>query len=89
MNALLPPASTTLHQPLTLPQQLVRFALVGPVPELGFLLQAVAIGTAVGAAVALRASRRDRHADTWAITTAWATLALLVGVLIELVSSWI
>lgn len=63
-------------------------ALVGPVSVLSFLLQAVAIGSAIGAAVALRANRRGRYVDVWAVTTAWATLALVVGVLIELLSLW-
>lgn len=86
MNALLPPPAIL---PFDLAHRLLAVALVGPVPALSFLLQAVAVGTAIGAAVALRASRRSLHADTWAITTAWATLALVVGVLIELLSLWI
>lgn len=84
MNALLPPPAI----PLDLSHPWLSLALVGPIPALSFLLQAVAVGSAIGAAVALRASRRSRHADIWAITTAWATLALIVGALIELLSSW-
>jgi hypothetical protein len=53
---------------------------IQPLPQLAFVLQTSAIGTAVGSAVAARAKRRNPDADTWAITTAWATLGLVVGV---------
>ncbi len=86
MNALLPTPTTLTC--LEFAARSPRLALVGPMPALGFLLQIVAVGTAIGAAVALRAIRRHRHADTWAITTAWASLALGVGVVVELVSWW-
>jgi hypothetical protein len=85
MNALLPPPAIL---PFDLAHRWLSLALVGPIPALSFLLQVVAVGSAIGAAVALRASRRSRHVDISAITTAWATLALIVGVLIELLSSW-
>lgn len=49
------------------------------VPELGFALQLAGVGAAVGSAVALYARRRDAKADTWRITTAWATLGFVVG----------
>lgn len=52
---------------------------VAPVPELGFVLQIAGLGAAIGSAVALRARRRDPAADTWRITTAWATLGMIVG----------
>lgn len=52
---------------------------VAPLPELGFVLQAVGLGAAIGSAVALRARRRDADVDTWRITTAWATLGMVVG----------
>ena len=52
---------------------------VAPVPEVAFVLQAAAVGAAIGSAVGLRARRRDPHADTWRITTAWATLGLVAG----------
>jgi len=55
-------------------------ASLAPVPELALVLQAGAVGTAVGSGVALRAKRRYRDADTWAITTAWATLGILIGI---------
>lgn len=55
---------------------------VAAVPELGFVLQAAGIGAALGSAVALRAQCRWRDVDTWQITTAWASLGLLSGVLI-------
>jgi hypothetical protein len=81
MNALFPPVEM-LPAPCC-------FALVGPLSALSFLLQLVAMGSAIGAAVALRAIRRRGHADVWRITTAWATLALILGVLIELFSLWL
>ena len=52
---------------------------VAPVPEVAFVLQTAAVGAAVGSAVGLSARRRDPDADTWRITTAWATLGLVVG----------
>lgn len=84
MNAPLPSPAILLFGPAR-----HWLALVGPVSALSFLLQTVAVGSAIGAAVALRAKRRGRHADVWAITTAWATLALILGVIIELLSLWI
>lgn len=52
---------------------------VVPVPELGFVLQVAGLGAAIGSAVALRARGRDAKVDTWRITTAWATLGMIVG----------
>lgn len=52
---------------------------LAPVPEVGFVLQVVGVGAAIGSAVALRARRRSAEVDTWRITTAWATLGLLSG----------
>ena len=60
---------------------------LAPVPELAVALQAAAVGTAIGSAIALRAKRRNPDADTWAITTAWATLGLLCGGLAVLLSA--
>lgn len=54
---------------------------LAPVPELAFALQLAGLGAALGAAVALRARRRWPTADTWRITTAWATLGLALGLL--------
>ncbi len=51
-----------------------------PVPELAFVLQIAGVGAAIGSAIALCARGRDAEADTWRITTAWATLGLVVGV---------
>jgi hypothetical protein len=59
---------------------------LGRVPELDFLAQMMGLGAAVGAGVALRARRRDPDADVWAITTAWASLGAVIGVLIVLVT---
>lgn len=56
-------------------------ASIAPVPELAFVLQTTAIGTAFGSAVALRAKRRNPDVDSWSITTAWATLGFLLGAL--------
>lgn len=52
---------------------------LAPVPELAFALQVASVGAAIGAAIALRARRRDADADAWRITTAWATLGLVIG----------
>lgn len=61
-------------------------ATVAPIPEVGFVLQCAAVGTAVGSVIALRAKRRRDDADTWSITTAWATLGLVVGLMVAFVS---
>ncbi len=55
------------------------FGSLAPVPEVAFALQVASVGAAIGAAVALRARRRDADADAWRITTAWATLGLIIG----------
>lgn len=60
---------------------------IQPLPQLAFVLQTSAIGTAVGSAVAARAKRRDPDADTWAITTAWATLGLVIGMSVAVASA--
>ena len=57
----------------------VYLAGLAPSPQLAFVLQITAIGTAVGSGVAARAKRRNADADTWSITTAWATLGFVVG----------
>jgi len=56
-------------------------------PEVGFVVQITSVGTLVGALVALRAKRRFADADTWAITTAWTGLALVVGLVIVVVAA--
>lgn len=63
------------------------FATLTPIPDVAFVLQSAAIGTALGSAIALRAERRYGGADTWAITTAWATLGVGVGLVIEILSA--
>lgn len=66
----------------------VFIAGLAPSPRLAFVLQTTAVGTAVGSGIAARAKRRNPDAgrnpdaDTWAITTAWATLGLVVGSLL-------
>ncbi len=77
--------------------QLVSFALVGrrglavlgvaALPEVGFVLQVASVGTLVGALVALRAKRRFADVDTWAITTAWTGLGVVLGFAIALVAA--
>jgi hypothetical protein len=76
-----------------LPQVLLFAVLPGPaavvagltaLPELSFVLEATSIGTVIGALVALRAKRRFARVDTWAVTTAWSGLGLLVGVVITI-----
>jgi len=52
---------------------------LAPMPEVAFVLQVGAVGAAIGSAVALRARSRYADVDTWRITTAWATLGLVVG----------
>jgi len=52
---------------------------LAPVPEVAFVLQVGAVGAAIGSAVALGARSRDAEVDAWRITTAWATLGLVVG----------
>ncbi len=77
--------------------QLVSFAPVGrrglavlglaALPEVGFVLQVASVSALVGALVALRAKRRFADVDTWAITTAWTGLGLVVGLVIALVAA--
>jgi hypothetical protein len=42
--------------------------------------QVAGLGAAIGSVIALRARRHDTEVDTWRITTAWATLGLVIGV---------
>ena len=67
--------------PLIISTALTSSALA-PVPELGLVLQLAGLGAALGAAVALRAKHRAATVDTWQITTAWATLGLVVGIVV-------
>jgi hypothetical protein len=58
------------------------FAL-GPIPEIGFVLQFVAIFGALGAVAAAKSFERTKDADRrWLITTRWATFGLCVGVVV-------
>lgn len=72
-------AMTALNLFVSVKASVAALLAVAPVPELAFILQAAAVGAAIGSAVGLRARRRDVDADTWRITTAWATLGLIVG----------
>ena len=57
----------------------------GRAPQLGVILQAMALGGALGALAASRSFRRTGDADRrWLITTGWATAGLVVGVLVVL-----
>lgn len=60
---------------------------VAPLPTVGFVLQMAALGTAIGSVVALRAKRRDPEADTWSITTAWASLGFVAGAITAVVTA--
>lgn len=64
---------------------LPALAALAPTPELGFLLQTMGVGGAIGSALALRVRHRHPDADTWTITTAWALLGLAVGVVLLVV----
>jgi uncharacterized membrane protein YidH (DUF202 family) len=56
---------------------------LGPVPEIGFVLQFVAIFGALGAVAAAKSFQRTKDADRrWLITTRWATFGLCVGVVL-------
>lgn len=85
MNSLL---HLSLLQPLAaLPAGSAALAAVASNPQLGFALQLAALGASVGSAVALRAKRRDPDADTWAITTAWSALGLVVGLVVVAIAA--
>ncbi len=60
---------------------------IAPISELGFVLQMLGAGGAIGSAFALRMHRRNPDADTWMITTAWALLGLGVGGLVVAVEA--
>jgi len=72
MHAFLP-----LHLLFVLP---TVAGVLSPVPELGFVLQLAAAGSAIGGAVALRAHARRPEAGVWRITTAWSLMGLVIGV---------
>lgn len=59
---------------------------LAPSPQLAFVLQTTAVGTAVGSGIAARAKRRNADVDTWSITAAWASLGLVIGVVVVLAS---
>jgi len=56
---------------------------LGPIPEVGFVLQAMALGGALGALAASRSFRRTGDAERrWLITARWAIAGLIVGVVV-------
>lgn len=63
------------------------FVAIAPVPEVGFVLQAGALGTAVGTLVAARARRRDPGVDAARISAAWSALGIVVGAAVTLLSA--
>jgi hypothetical protein len=60
---------------------------LAPVADVGFVLQAGAVGAAVGGLVAARAQRRWPGADAARITAAWSWLGLAGGVAVVLVDA--
>ena len=74
--------ATTLIADRTAALAAALTAALAPVPELAFALQCASAAAAVGATVALRAKRSWGDVDTWRITTAWATLGLVIGLLV-------
>ena len=59
---------------------------LAPLPDVGFVLQCGAVGTAFGTAVAARARRRAPGTDTSRITGAWTLLGLGSGTLVAVAS---
>lgn len=64
-------------------------AAVAPLPDVAFVLQAGAVGTAIGTAVAARARRRRSDTDAAQITCAWTLLGLGVGAVIAVIAALI
>ena len=58
-----------------------------PVPQLGFLLQTLGVGGAIGLTVAYRARQRRLDLDTWVITARWSLFGLAVGVVVVVVDA--
>ncbi len=56
---------------------------LAPVPEVGFVLQAGAVGTAIGTVIAAAARRREPSR----IAAAWTSLGLLGGVAVAVVDA--
>jgi hypothetical protein len=58
---------------------------LGPIPEVGLVLQFMAIFGALGALAAARSFQRTGDADRrWLITSRWATAGLVLGALVVL-----
>ncbi len=58
---------------------------LGPIPEVGFVLQFTALFGAFGAVAAARMFRRKGDPDQrWLITTRWATFGLMSGIAVVL-----
>lgn len=64
-------------------------AAVAPLPDIAFVLQAGAVGTAFGTAVSARARRRRPDAETSQITAAWTLLGLGLGAAIAVIAALI
>jgi hypothetical protein len=69
---------------LVLEQRFLGASLaLGPIPEVGLILQCMAIFGAFGALAAARSFGRTGDADRrWLITTRWATFGLGFGVVV-------
>jgi hypothetical protein len=74
-------AGVSTELPTSLPLALA------PLPDVGFVLQAGAVGTALGTAVAARARHRDPDVDATRITGAWTSAGLAVGSAVAAVSA--
>jgi hypothetical protein len=56
---------------------------LGPIPEVGFVLQVAALFGAFGAIAAARRFKQTGDADErWMITTRWATCGLIIGLIV-------
>ena len=60
---------------------------IAPLPEVGFVLQAGAAGSALGTFVAALARRRDPGVDVARIGAAWTMLGLATGFVAATVSA--
>jgi energy-converting hydrogenase Eha subunit G len=54
---------------------------VGPIDEVGFLLQGFGGGTVVGTLIAYRATRRNPRRETFPIQVRWGAVGLGIAVL--------
>jgi len=62
-------------------------AEVDPIPEVGFVLQMMGVGTAIGLIFTFFSLLRDRAADARLIATGWALAGLGLGLLVVLLDA--